>query len=195
MPHFFFSRPLSAIGLISMFLFANGAGKRIKKLVINDVGAVLPTTAINRIVDNVGGNLNGLRFATLKDAENYFRRVSGSFGQLTDEQWAYMAEYSTVKTEDGSYRLHFDPRIFEHFVRIDKDIELWPLYNTIDVPTLLLHGTQSDLLTNDIIAQMEQQGPGAKKLLQVVRFNNCGHAPALLEDVQCNAIIQFFFSA
>jgi hypothetical protein len=48
---------------------------------------------------------------------------------------------------------------------------------------------------DEIIAKMEQQGPGAKKLLQVVHFDNCGHAPALLEDVQCNAIINFFFAA
>jgi pimeloyl-ACP methyl ester carboxylesterase len=60
-----------------------------------------------------------------------------------------------------------------------KDIELWPLYDAVTCPTLLLRGVDSDLLTHDTAVQMTRRGPQAR----LVEIPDAGHAPMLMEPV------------
>ena len=64
---------------------------------------------------------------------------------------------------------------------------LWFMYDAIRVPTLLLRGAQSDLLTRETAQAMTQRGPKAR----LVEFEGVGHAPTLLAPDQVAAVREF----
>ena len=69
----------------------------------------------------------------------------------------------------------------------DDDIDLWELWDRIRCPTLVLHGEDSVLLTDDILGQMTRRGPA----IEVVTFSGVGHAPALMAADQIAAIARW----
>jgi len=181
-------------GIIGMLLFHMGAGTRIRKFVSNDVGAVVTKESLNRIKANLGDSVSSdTKFGSFAEAVAFVRKVACSYGPLTDRQWEKMTENYVVKTDESKYKLHYDPAIFKGFQAAEKDMELWAFYNTVSSPMLLLHGLHSDLLLENTVEQMRNQGPGAKNLLQVVQFSDCGHAPALVSDEHCAPILRFIF--
>ena len=93
---------------------------------------------------------------------------------------------------DGSYRLHYDPAIAVPLRAAppEKDVELWPYYDAIRCPTLVLRGALSDLLRRDTLEEMARRGPCA----QTVELPNVGHAPTLMHDDQI-AIVRDFLLA
>ena len=87
------------------------------------------------------------------------------------------------------FRSHYDPRIAEPFraQMPDKDLELWPLYEAVRCPTLVLHGERSDLLSRDTCDRMARCGPKAK----TVEIAGVGHAPTLLHADQIAPVRDF----
>jgi pimeloyl-ACP methyl ester carboxylesterase len=68
---------------------------------------------------------------------------------------------------------------------------LWSLYESISVPTLLLRGQESDLLSVTTAAAMSQRGPKAR----LVEFAGVGHAPTLVAADQVNAVVSFLLDS
>jgi pimeloyl-ACP methyl ester carboxylesterase len=163
-------------GLIGMMLAAQ-PDNPIRRLVINDVGPFIPKAALARILDYFGKDP---RFADLAEAEAYHRRVYRSFGDLSDAQWRHLTETSLRRDGEG-WRLHYDPRIAEPMRAVEiADVDLWPLWDAVSCPTLVLRGAESDLLLSETAAEMKQRGPRA----ELIEFPGCGHAPALLDPAQ-----------
>lgn len=171
-------------GLIGMGLAAQ-AKSPIRKLVLNDVGAVIPALALNRIGEYVG---RAPSFGSLAEADAYVRRVSADFGPLSDTQWRHLAEHS-VKPEGAGFVMRYDPAIGDAFRSVPQlnDLALWPIYDAIHCPTLLLRGANSDLLSSSVADQMRTRGPRA----QVVEFPGVGHAPVLMDEAQIAPIRRF----
>ena len=171
-------------GLIGM-MFAALPDAPIGKLVINDVGAVVRKAGIERIAAYVGLDPG---FADLAAFEAVLRRVHAPFGPLSDAQWRHLATHSSRRKADGSIGFNYDPKIAEAFKQgpID-DVALWPSWDAITCPVLILRGAQSDILLADDAAAMTQRGPRAK----FVEFAGIGHAPALMADDQIGAIREF----
>lgn len=163
-------------GLIGMMLAAQ-PDTPIRRLVINDVGPFIPKAALARILDYFGKDP---RFADLAEAEAYHRRIYRSFGDLSDVQWRHLTETSLRHDGEG-WRLHYDPRIAEPMRAVEiADVDLWPLWDAVSCPTLVLRGAESDLLLVETAEEMKQRGPRAK----LIEFPGCGHAPALLDPAQ-----------
>ncbi len=163
-------------GLIGMMLAAQ-AKTPLRRLVINDVGPFIPRAALRRIGDTLGRDP---LFGDLAAAEAYFRAVHAPFGALTDLQWRHLTEQSLVAAE-GGYRLAYDPAIAAPFQGEDlEDVDLWPLWDAIGGPVLVLRGAESDLLLSETAAEMAERGPKA----EVVEIPGCGHAPALMDEGQ-----------
>lgn len=163
-------------GLIGMMLAAQ-PGNPLRRLVINDVGPFIPKAALARILDYFGEDP---RFPDLASAEAYHRAVYRSFGNLSDAQWRHLTETSVRRDGEG-WRLHYDPRIVLPMREAEiADVDLWPLWDVVSCPTLVLRGAESDLLLPETAAEMKQRGPRA----EVVEFRGCGHAPALLDPAQ-----------
>ena len=172
-------------GLIGMALAAQ-PGTPVQKLVINDAGPVVTKISLERIATYVG---MAPVFPDIAIAEKYIRAVSAAFGPHTDPEWRFLTEVVVRGNSDGSLRMHYDPKVSEPVRALmpEKDLELWPLWDAIRCPTLVLHGTQSDLLTRETCDKMTQRGPKAK----VVEIAGVGHAPTLMHDDQIRIVRDF----
>jgi pimeloyl-ACP methyl ester carboxylesterase len=181
-------------GLIGMFLAAK-KNSPIRRLVLNDVGALIPWAALFRMKGYI---TRGRRFATEQDAEVYLRKVCAPFGRLSDEQWHHLAHHSTRRTASGDYELRYDPAIGEGLHgHIDPEfpmgpdvmrgIDLWSVWGKVRCPTLVLRGAQSEVLLPATVAEMRARKPD----VEVVEFPDVGHAPALMSDEQVSVVKRF----
>ncbi|MCB1776208.1 MAG: alpha/beta hydrolase [Candidatus Competibacteraceae bacterium] len=164
-------------GLIGLFL-ASHVGTPIRKLVINDIGPRIPAAGLERIAEYVG---QMIVFESIDKMERFLRTIAATFGNLTDEQWRHMTVHGARQLEDGRYALAYDPDIAVNFKMLDlKDIDLWPLWDAVSCPTLVLRGEYSDILDHADAVAMTERGPRAK----LIEFPGMGHAPALMADDQ-----------
>ncbi len=176
-------------GLIGMALAAQ-EGTPIHRLVLNDVGPLITVESLQRITTYVG---NDPTWATPQEAEAYVRVISAPFGDLSDAQWAHLTATSIGQRADGRWGFLYDPRIAEPFRQafVDQDIDLWPLYQGIRCPTLVLRGAESDLLTRDTWQAMAACGPRA----QLAEIPGVGHAPMFQSAEQIDVVRNFLLSA
>ena len=161
----------------------------VSKLVLNDAGPVVGKAALERIATYVG---MWPPLPSLQAVEQVVRAVAAPFGPHTDEEWRFLTEVVARRNADGSYRFHYDPKIAESFRKNmpEGDMELWPLWDAVRCPTLVIRGAQSDLLSRATTEQMTQRGPKAK----VVELQGIGHAPTLLHANQIGIVRDFLLS-
>lgn len=174
-------------GLIGMAL-ASIDKTPIKRLLLNDVGPVISAESLRRIGDYIG---RAPRFDTFSDAEKYIRLVSAPFGPLTDAQWRNLTETNLRLCADGRFEMCYDPAIAESFRRATAagEIDLWPIYDRITCPTLVVRGERSDLLATETVQAMSARGPRP----EIVEVPGVGHAPMFMDEAQI-AIARNFFS-
>jgi len=171
-------------GLIGM-LTAALPHAPIKRLVINDIGPLLAKEGTARIATYVGKDPS---FPDLAALEAYQREIAASFGPLTDAQWRHLAIHAARTKPDGSLGLAYDPGIADSFKdAAPVDVDLWPQWDRIACPTLVLRGANSDLLRRRDAMAMTQRGPRAT----LVEFPGVGHAPALMTPDQI-AVVRGF---
>jgi pimeloyl-ACP methyl ester carboxylesterase len=173
-------------GLIGMALAAQ-PDSPISRLVMNDVGPVITAASIARIGEYLG---TAPRFASMEQAEAFVRFVSAPFGALTDAQWRHLTIHTMRPTTDGGFELAYDPGIaapFRQAMGQGEDVQLWPIYDAVRCPTLLLRGAESDLLTANTAQQMATRGPRA----QVAEIPGVGHAPVLMDTGQIGVVRDF----
>ncbi len=169
-------------GLIGLFLAA-AQDTPIARLIVNDVGPFIPKAALERIAGYLGGPRPS--FAMRAEAEAWMRRTYAPFGQLTDTQWAHLTAESFVRTDAGRLEPHYDAGIATAVLATPPaDVDLWPVWDRLQCPTLVLRGQDSDLLLAETAVQMTQRGP--KPML--LTFPDCGHAPALMDGDQIAAV-------
>jgi pimeloyl-ACP methyl ester carboxylesterase len=176
-------------GLLGMALAAS-TDSPVQALVLNDVGPRVAGAALARIASYVGSDPV---LSSLEAAEAYLRAVHAPFGLHSDAEWRFLTEHSVRRRADGSLRLHYDPALAVPFMAqpLDKDLELWGLYDGIRCPTLVLRGERSDLLARETALEMSTRGPRAR----VVELAGVGHAPTLLHDDQIRVVTEFLASA
>jgi pimeloyl-ACP methyl ester carboxylesterase len=172
-------------GMIGMAL-ASLAETPVQKLVLNDVGPIITAVSLARIGEYLG---KAPQFPDFAAAVQYIRVVSAPFGAHSDAEWSFLTEHVTRRQTDGSYRMHYDPAIAVPFnaAAPGKDIELWPYYDAIRCPTLVIRGALSDLLKRETLQEMAGRGPRAK----TVEIPEVGHAPTLMHADQI-AIVRDF---
>ena len=172
-------------GLIGMWI-ASQEDSPITRLVLNDVGPLISVASLLRIGEYVG---QAPKFDTYEDAEKYVRLVSQPFGPLSDTQWRHLTEFSLQRLPDGRLAMRYDPAIGEAFRQALSagDIDLWPIYDRIRCPTLVVRGAESDLLTRETMQAMAMRGPRP----QTAEIAGVGHAPMFL-DLQQIGIVRDF---
>ncbi len=171
-------------GLIGMLL-ASLPNNPIRRLLLNDVGPVISTAALTRIGDYVG---RAPVFASIEAAEAYLREISAPFGPLSDAQWRHLTVHSVRPLEEGGFRMVYDPALGDAFrEQPEADIELWDTYDRIRCPTLVVRGTESDLLSLETLQAMRERGPQAR----TVQIAGVGHAPMLMDEAQTGLVRAF----
>lgn len=162
-------------GLIGVTLAAGVLDGRITHLVINDVGPDIPKAGTGRIVDYVG---NPPVYERIEDLEAWLRKNYAPFGKNTPAFWRRMADTSSRRTDDGRVTVHYDPQIVAQFTHHKGDLDIWSSYDRLTIPTLLLRGKTSDVLSAETAAEMTTRGPKPR----LVTFDECGHAPTLASE-------------
>jgi pimeloyl-ACP methyl ester carboxylesterase len=181
-------------GLVGMALAAR-PNTPLRRLVLNDVGPLIPWTGLVRIKGYTGKTD---RFVSIEEAEAYLRQACAPFGDLTDAQWRHLAQHGVRKLEDGVYQLNYDPEILRvlqrgrHMdmplgARLMEGVDLWSIWDAVTAPTLILRGAESDVLTARVATEMTQRGPHGR----LIEIPGVGHAPALMDAAQIESIRAF----
>lgn len=176
-------------GMIGMML-AGQPNSPIKRLILDDVGPTLSLAALKRIVGYVG---NPYEFDDLETARRYVRLIFTPFALETEADWDALIASTLKPTAKGGVRFNYDCNINKPLQQafLGQDINLWPIYDRIQCPTLLVHGALSDLLSAETATEMTQRGPKAS--LKTVE--GVGHAPMFMSEDQIDLVRDFLESA
>lgn len=161
---------------------------RIAGVVMNDIGPEADPDGIARVV-SMAGRLDAV--GSIAEATEQAKSVySIAFPDWNEQQWREYTDSTYRPLGDGGYDLNFDRNI-GHAARegvSGLDADPWKMFDDLAaVPTLLVHGALSDILTMPIIEKMQRRKPD----LKVVHVPGRGHAPLLDEKEAVDAIAQF----
>lgn len=174
----------TSLGAILGMAVAGLPGNPITRLVLNDMGTVIPLAALQRI----GGYLGQVQdFPDMAAVEAHLRQVHAGFGRLSDAEWRQMAGHCAVARPGGGFGLHYDPAIAVAYAPLmQAPLDLSALWAGVSCPTLVLRGASSDLLTAEDAAAM-----ATRRGVELETIPDCGHAPALLAFEQVRRVAAF----
>ena len=172
-----------SLGGLLGFQIAAMENSPIRRLIANDIGPVVPQAALDFIHQVIK---EPYYFDSVEALEVRMRATRGlTWGPVTDEQWTHMAEHNHRALEDGRFTYAYDPKIavvFEHAPI--GDIDMWEAWESIQCPTLIIHGNKSLLLTKKILKMMKKSGTA----FDLITLKDCGHAPSLMAPKQIEMI-------
>ncbi len=176
-------------GILAMIIAAT-APARIAGAVLNDVGPVIDPTGLTKIMGYLGLPPKAKTLA--EAAEGMAAAFGHQFPGVGPDFWQAWAERGNTVTTDG-LALNYDPKLRDatlaQIAAADPNGPgLWPLFAALGpVPTLLLKGEFSDLLTDETVAAML----AAKPDLRTAIVANRGHIPRLDEPDAIGPITAF----
>jgi pimeloyl-ACP methyl ester carboxylesterase len=173
----------TSLGGLTGMVAAGQANSPIRRLVINDIGPFIPWQGLHRLAHAV--NEAPRTFPGFDAAVDYYRVQLAPFGRLTEAEWRHLARYNIEEMPDRSFRRLSDPEITAAFrPGWFFNLSLWTYWDAITCPTLVLRGTESDLLLAQTAREMARRGPHA----EIVEIAGSGHAPALMSDDQIEIV-------
>jgi pimeloyl-ACP methyl ester carboxylesterase len=160
----------------------------IERAVINDIGPEIAQAGLDRIKSYVG--VAG-PFEDWEEATAYLMSITAEFfPDWTNAQWSDFARQCYIERE-GHIVIDYDPRIATPLATQRSDTEaetLWSLFESMSsVPSLLVRGELTDLLSLECVARMQKVHPS----MEVLSVPNVGHAPMLNEPGVTEAIRRF----
>jgi len=158
----------------------------IRSLVLNDIGPEIPGKALAKMRKYIGMSP---AFSDLASAKRHLQVIYKNFGVVDDEHWDHLINHTTYIDENKKYKLKYDPQIAETFTvnqENPEDIIFWDLWNKIRCPTLLIHGTQSDILLQSTVDKMAK-----RHNMDIYKMYDVGHAPALVDNEEIEHIYQW----
>ena len=162
-------------GLVAMFL-AMTDRSRLAAALLNDVGPELEQAGLDHIRTYVGRPqawptwLHAARALCEAQRERY--------PDWDLDRWLVFAKRCCRLTAEGRVVLDYDMRIADPIRQPQPAVDLWPAFRALaGVPTLLVHGALSDLLSDAAIEKMRAEMPD----LDVATVPRVGHAPTLEE--------------
>jgi len=162
-------------GLLTMTLSATKP-MLLAGAVLNDVGPVIEPKGLIRIRSYVGKLPTP---ATLQEGAQILKQLSGEqFPAFGPEQWEAMAR-GTWHEENGRLVLSYDPNLMKPLQELDLEAPVPELGNLFaglaPFPVLVIRGENSDLLSAETLAAMQERHPR----LAALTVPGQGHAPML----------------
>lgn len=171
-------------GLITMLLAASGK-ERIAGALLNDIGPEFETRGLDHIRSYVGRSQN---WPTWLHTARFLAEAQGDrYPGWKIDQWLVYAKRLCKLTQAGRIVFDYDMRIAEPFKLPGGDggFDLWPAFRALTgIPSLVVHGGISDLLSAGTVARMKAEVPD----MESVTVPNVGHAPTLDEPEAAVAI-------
>jgi pimeloyl-ACP methyl ester carboxylesterase len=158
-------------------------------VVLNDIGPVIETRGLARIVGYVGRMPVPKTWA---DAVQIMREVNGrGFPHFTDSQWDQMAR-GVFEERRGRLILAYDRKLGRAIGTVDLSRpvpDMWPQFVALgQVPAFVLRGENSDVLSAETLEAMVERHPN----LRAMTVPEQGHAPVLQEQEPIEAVGAFF---
>ena len=175
----------SMSGIIAMAYAAEHA-ERLLGLVINDIGPEAEA-GTQRITQMVGSRPD--EFATLEEAIAYRAAMSPITAARSPEDQRELALGVLRRGAGGIWGWKMDPAYIRQRVEHGPPARppLWPVLQALGSPTLVVWGTQSDVLSEAQARRMVDVLPRG----ELVRVPGIGHAPTLVEPVVLAALDRF----
>jgi len=168
-------------GIIAMTYAAEHA-ERLLGLVINDIGpdAEAGTQMVGSRPDS---------FATLEEAMAYRRAMSPILAARSAEDQHELALGVLRRGTGGKWAWKMDPAYIRQRVERGPPARppLWPALQALPCPTVVVWGTESDVLSEAQALRMVDVLPRG----ELVRVPGIGHAPTLVEPVVLAALDRF----
>jgi pimeloyl-ACP methyl ester carboxylesterase len=174
-------------GLHTMFLSA-ARPSLIAAAVLNDIGPILEPRGMARIRSYIG-KLPPPR--SQADAVDLLKRMmSEQFSGLSEADWQAYAKI-TFADEEGRFGPRYDPKLKKQLGSLDLEQplpDLWPQFDSLrHIPLLVIRGQNSDLLSEQTLAEMRLRHPGCETYVVAGQ----GHPPLLLDDSSIARICAF----
>ena len=178
----------TSMGGLITFAVALLRPKLIGAAILNDVGPAVEPAGIRRIQSYAG---KALEVRNWDDAANYCRVINETcLPQYGAEDWPRMAR-RIFRDGPAGPELDYDPAIATAPGARTKTSSFlaWFALRRLAkrVPTLLIRGEHSDILSDQIARRMQRKAPA----MQLAVIPNVGHAPTLAEPEALAAIRSF----
>ena len=148
-----------------------------RKIIFNDISPYLDPKLLDAITEGTGSTP---MFNSIDEIKEYLKTRYAAFGNLDDEHWNHIAQYTAGEKVNGKYRLAYDPAI--SYSVIDElgrnGMDIWDYWEQINVPSLVVHGLNSVVLSKEDAKRMHETGPKA----DILTIEDAGHAPPLMCD-------------
>lgn len=173
-------------GGIAAMVMAARALPRMAGVVFNDIGPKIDKAGLLRIRTYLGTDP---QFANWAEAVSALKSSNPGFDTLSEAEWLAFAR-RVYREVNGVPRADYDPALSQNFpsvadIEAGKVPELWALLDMMaDVPSLVLRGEHSDLLSAEIVHGMHQH----HRRLASVTVERRGHVPFLDEPESVAAI-------
>lgn len=176
-------------GIIAMLMGVVRPGS-LGAVVLNDIGPVIEARGLARIIGYVGKTPTP---DTWEDAALIMRDMRARFfTDVSDEEWLEIAR-ETFGEVDGRPVPGYDSALAKTLAEIDLASpipQMWPQFGALArLPMLVLRGENSDLLTNETVAEMAARHPGMESYL----VEEEGHPP-MLRDHRTLRVVDRFLS-
>ncbi len=172
-------------GIIAM-TYAMEHGQRLRALVLNDIGPEVEHGS-QRITQMVGSRPD--EFATLDEAMAYRREASPIVAGRAAADQRELALGVLRQRPDGKWGWKLDPAYIRQRVERGAPVRpnLWPGLAGLACPTLIVWGTDSDVLS-DVQARRMVETLSKGELLAIP---GVGHAPSLVESASLSGLESF----
>ncbi|MGR3615055.1 MAG: alpha/beta fold hydrolase, partial [Paracoccaceae bacterium] len=164
-------------GLVAMAL-ATTHKHRMTGVVLNDVGPVIEQQAIARIMEYVGQSPVSASYNAAAAAMQHV--MNAQFPDVTLDRWQQVVKAQYEESPVG-LSLRYDPKLRDALVAqaaAGAAPDLWPMFLALEgVPTGLIRGENSDLLSAQTMADMQSRMPD----MHSVTVPDRGHVPFLDE--------------
>jgi pimeloyl-ACP methyl ester carboxylesterase len=155
-------------------------------LVLNDIGPEVGATGLARITEWIAHDRPQPDWET---AERFIRVALGHLPIKDDATWRNLARGTFREGADGMLHFDYDTALVKGMLQDRESVpDLWPFFRaTRSIPSLLLRGEASDVLTEDGLAAMVAERPD----LLHVTVRDAGHVPSLVEPESRQALDDF----
>lgn len=161
--------------------------KLLRALVLNDSGAHVDGAALAALRTRAR-QCPGFLDAT--SAHAYLRARYAEFGIEAEADWNALEQHAMHRGADGLLRLRFDPRVVSD-APIPAVVDLWPQWQAVRCPVLILRGEHSRVLTRETCARMVEGRRDARR----IEIPGAGHAPHLAGAARIGPVGEFLHQA
>jgi pimeloyl-ACP methyl ester carboxylesterase len=178
----------SSMGGSAAIEFAARFPHRVTRLVLNDVGPHIPSGRRQRRSEALS------RFHVFRTPEELLRRAIAAQkhdGPLAEEVRLLLCWQLTRWSEENAGRIYrHDPRAMMAYRREARcAVDQWSAWERVSAPVLLIHGTESDALSDATIARMRDMHP-----ITIAHVPGAGHAPSLCHAAQVRCVVRWLQS-